>query len=435
MSLETTFCGRKIRSPFGAAALALSSPGAQNPKIYTDRILKFIEYGSGIASTFIIREESIKDYPKHKEPTYIWGRINRPEHNYLIAQADAEQIQGRIEVGLELTKILRERCPPDVLVQANVVVHTLEPKQWADHCKAFEDAGADLIELDVSCGADKPGVEPDVPYSWMEGMPAQYISDRPLVLAEIMKAITSVVKIPVGFKMSAETGWPRFLYIAKAAYEAGAKFVSCTNVHIGINGIDIYNRGKPDRDSAQLTKNQFGALVGCSGYAGMKQVAGIKLFVPELDLVGISGIRKPEDVVAYIMLGAQITEVCSGIMYYGGRFIKRVKYFLERFMKEQGYNSIDEMRGLALKEFELDSSKVDYGYGKKLAVTDEAKCTGCGFCVDSQCFASYLENGIAKVNSDECTGCGLCVWICPEEARSLVMREKPRRVGIKALDA
>jgi NAD-dependent dihydropyrimidine dehydrogenase PreA subunit len=50
---------------------------------------------------------------------------------------------------------------------------------------------------------------------------------------------------------------------------------------------------------------------------------------------------------------------------------------------------------------------------------DDAKCTGCGQCVDA-CPASALalENDKAKVN-DECLDCGVCADECPNEALSL----------------
>ena len=179
-----------------------------------------------------------------------------------------------------------------------------------------------------------------------------------------------------------------------------------------------------------MTKNQYVALIGASRQIARKQVAGIKLTIPDIEVVGITGIVKPEDVIDYIMLGAQITELSSGIMFYGGKYIKKVKDFLEKFMAEQGYESIGDFRGLALKEFEMDSTNIDYGFGERLAVTDEFKCTGCGFCVESQCYASCLRDGVAIVLPDECTGCGLCVHICPQEARTMIARDKPRHVGI-----
>jgi NAD-dependent dihydropyrimidine dehydrogenase PreA subunit len=51
-------------------------------------------------------------------------------------------------------------------------------------------------------------------------------------------------------------------------------------------------------------------------------------------------------------------------------------------------------------------------------VVDEAKCNGCGTCVDvcpSECFT--LEDNISKVTDpDACVDCESCVENCAEEA-------------------
>lgn len=417
MSLRTKFCGKELRAPFGSAALAMSSPSAASAQNYADRLLKWIDYGAGIVSTLFVLNESLKDYPTEKEPTFLWGRCRREEHNFLYVQADMNCIVGRLEEGLEIIRIVKEKSPPDVLVQANIIAKSTNPGIWAEHAKLFEEAGADQIELDTSCSI------------WIAG-DVCLLSDRPEEVSAVINEITKNVKIPVGIKMTPETGFPRFIQVAKAVHDAGGKFVSCANAVVGVNPIDIYNGGRPDKGAYPMTKNQFVALIGASRQIARKQVAGIKLTIPDIEVVGITGIVKPEDVIDYIMLGAQITELSSGIMFYGGKYIKKVKDFLEKFMAEQGYESIEDFRGLALKEFEVDSTNIDYGFGERLAVTDEFKCTGCGFCVESQCYASCLRDGVAIVLPDECTGCGLCVHICPQEARTMIVRDKPRHVGI-----
>lgn len=417
MNLKTTFCGKEIRSPFGSAALAMSSPSAASATRYADRLLRWIDYGAGIVSTLFVLDESLKDYPTGKEPTFLWGCCRRKEHNFLYVQADMNCIVGRLEEGLEIIRIVKGKSPPGVLVQANIIVRSTDPIAWAEHARLFEEAGADLIELDTSCSI------------WIGG-DVCLLSDRPEDVSAVIREITRRVKIPVGIKMTPETGYPRFLHVAKAVRDAGGKFVSCANAAVGVNQIDIYNRGRPDKDAYPMTKNQFVALIGASRQITRKQVVGIKLAIPDLEVVGITGILKPEDVIEYIMLGAQITELSSGLMFYGGKYIRKVKDFLENFMNEQGYESIEDFRGLALKEFETDSARIDYGFGKRLAVTDKIKCTGCGFCAESQCYASRLQDGIAVVDPEECTGCGLCVHICPQEARTMVIRGTPRPIGI-----
>jgi ferredoxin len=51
---------------------------------------------------------------------------------------------------------------------------------------------------------------------------------------------------------------------------------------------------------------------------------------------------------------------------------------------------------------------------------DEAKCTGCGDCVDTcPTEALKVEDAKVKVNADECSDCAACIDACPESALEL----------------
>jgi NAD-dependent dihydropyrimidine dehydrogenase PreA subunit len=50
---------------------------------------------------------------------------------------------------------------------------------------------------------------------------------------------------------------------------------------------------------------------------------------------------------------------------------------------------------------------------------DEAKCTGCGTCIDvCPNEAIALVGDKAKINPDDCLECGSCEGECPSEAIS-----------------
>ena len=94
-------------------------------------------------------------------------------------------------------------------------------------------------------------------------------------------------------------------------------------------------------------------------------------------------------------------------------------------MEEQGYNSIDEFRGLGLKYIaEMGEVQKEFKaqVGKLIARTDEDKCVGpdsCDICLDAFCLATYEEDGKVKIDPKLCCGCNLCVIRCPYVARSL----------------
>lgn len=65
-----------------------------------------------------------------------------------------------------------------------------------------------------------------------------------------------------------------------------------------------------------------------------------------------------------------------------------------------------------------------------LAVTDETRCTDCGYCIPRCIFnARQLVDGKTVYHPERCYGCGLCVTVCPEEAIRLELRTLAERAA------
>lgn len=66
---------------------------------------------------------------------------------------------------------------------------------------------------------------------------------------------------------------------------------------------------------------------------------------------------------------------------------------------------------------------------------DEARCVGCGTCVElCQFGALSLEDGHAVVDAAACMGCGVCTQACPQAALSLARApDRPAPLEIEAL--
>ena len=52
------------------------------------------------------------------------------------------------------------------------------------------------------------------------------------------------------------------------------------------------------------------------------------------------------------------------------------------------------------------------------AVVDEAKCTGCGICVDECPVEAITLDDVVKIDPEVCTDCGRCIEECPNDAIS-----------------
>lgn len=319
---------------------------------------------------------------------------------------------------------MKQNKPPDVPIIASVAGLGAFPETIVAGARALDQAGVDLIEVNIGCGlsAALEGAEE----SYFEGSFPLYfagslVGDQPDLAENIARAVVRAVNIPVGVKLSPETGYPRIIGLARRIKDAGARFVNCGNNAVAIAPPDIYNGGKtkwPFMDA-----NPFVAASG--NWLRMivyKQVAGIAKFVPGIDVVATGGLVTPEHVVEALMLGATVTQGVTGMLLSGRRLIRRDVQFLTKYMNETGYQSVNDFIGLGL-EYVKPVNKVDFMQGRIFAEVDSLKCTGCGRCTDHICLALYMENGIANVKVEDCLGCGMCVALCPDSA--VTLREKP----------
>lgn len=241
------------------------------------------------------------------------------------------------------------------------------------------------------------------------------------LVEKMVKAVVKAVHIPVGVKLSPEIGFPRVVGLARSLRDIGAKYIEIFNFAPTIAPPDIYNRGKgrwPYVDGNPFIAGSGGWLrMGC-----YKNVAAIAKFAPGIEIAASGGLLTPEHVVEVMMLGAGLVEFCTGILLEGRSLLRRTIEFLEKFMDEQGYRSVEDFVGLGVQYIE-PCDKVEYYPDRVVAEVDPAKCKESGLCTDHICIAIVREKGKAKVRPEACDGCGLCVENCPNGAISLKFLE------------
>jgi dihydropyrimidine dehydrogenase (NAD+) subunit PreA len=97
-----------------------------------------------------------------------------------------------------------------------------------------------------------------------------------------------------------------------------------------------------------------------------------------------------------------------------------------RFMEEQGYDSVEEFRGLFLDKVALTPGEIEAF--DVVAKVDNEKCNGCGLCAKpAHCGLSEraikIVNNKAVVDETQCLGCETCASICPETAITMVKKK------------
>jgi dihydropyrimidine dehydrogenase (NAD+) subunit PreA len=144
--------------------------------------------------------------------------------------------------------------------------------------------------------------------------------------------------------------------------------------------------------------------------------------VPDIQIAGGGGLTNWRQSVEMIMYGATALTYCTALYFLGFEVLEEIEAGLRRYVVEQGYSNILDVRGMALQHITVPHEVV---YVDKLPLIERETCVGCGFCIrPGHCEALALVDGKAKlVEPGLCTRCGVCYWLCPHDAISMVPAE------------
>jgi len=96
-----------------------------------------------------------------------------------------------------------------------------------------------------------------------------------------------------------------------------------------------------------ILKNRFGGLSG----PAVKPIAVRCVFdvydSVNIPIIGVGGIRDYKDVLEFLYAGASCVQIGTSIIYEGMDIFEKILNGLERFMNEKGYESVDELVGIA----------------------------------------------------------------------------------------
>ena len=202
-------------------------------------------------------------------------------------------------------------------------VFGFDAEEFAESAAMGEKGGAIAVELNVSCPHVKEvGVE---------------IGQRPLVVAEVTRAVKSRVRIPVFVKLSPNV--TDISEIAKAAETAGADAITAINTVLGTS-VDV-DSGFPILG---------GVLGGLSGPAihpiALRAVYQIRRAV-NIPVIGVGGIDDWKGAVQMMMAGASAVQIGSAITSKGLNVFRDVTTGIAKFLELKGYRSVSEIVSLA----------------------------------------------------------------------------------------
>ncbi|HCR48728.1 MAG TPA: dihydroorotate dehydrogenase-like protein [Bacteroidetes bacterium] len=329
MDLRTTYMGLELRSPIVVSACPLSED--------LDNILKMEDHGAGAVVLFSLFEEQIRQEHAHYDAIMA-------ATNHMFAEAvDFFPELDDYHVGsaqyLELIRQAKERVDMPVIASLNGITN----EGWIQYAAEMEAAGADGLEMNVFW------IPADIRLRGEE-VEARYL--------EIIRAVKAVVQIPVAFKLN-----PYFSGIAHFADQV------CRN---GADALVLFNRFyQPDFDIHKLK------VLHNLRFSDAAEIRLPLLWIAVLyhrigaSLAATTGVQSANEVVKYLLAGADVAMTASALYKYGIGYLKNMHHDLKEWMQEMGFTSVEAFKGVMSQQ--NISDPVAYERANYIHILENAK--------------------------------------------------------------
>ena len=304
--LTTEYVGLTLKSPIVIASAGITET--------VERMEKGQENGAGAVVMKSYFEEEISrtsPTPRFRIIKHDMGK-NKTFTLFSYEQASEWDIQRYAqEVSTAKSKLHIKIIPS---------INCITDEGWVESAKMLEAAGADALELNTSC-------------------PHGSITFRGQAVEETIfttvRLVREAVSLPIVAKISPMVTSP--IALAKGLEE------------IGVQGVTIFNRM-----TGLVVDIEEEAPIMHGGYAGhggpwaiqypLRWISEIRPQV-KINIAGSGGVSTWEDVVKYILVGANVVQTCTAVIMNGYEIIGELLNGLEAYMDRKGYETLDDFRG------------------------------------------------------------------------------------------
>jgi dihydroorotate dehydrogenase (NAD+) catalytic subunit len=219
----------------------------------------------------------------------------------------------------EITEAKTIGCP--VIVS----VYGFSAEEFVQVAKKAENAGADGLELNVSCPhVEKTGSE---------------IGQDTMLLEEVVRAVKRETRIPVFVKLTPNV--TDIVECAKAAEKSGADAVVAINT-VRAMAINV-EAMKP------ILGNKFGGLSG----PAIKPIALRCVYEiyrqVNVPIIGCGGVSDWRGAVEFMLAGAKAVQIGTAVAFKGLDVFQSVTKGIDAYLETKGFESVKEIVGLAHK--------------------------------------------------------------------------------------
>ena len=204
-----------------------------------------------------------------------------------------------------------------------VSIYGFSEGEYATVAKKAVDAGADAVELNVSC--------PHVKETGSE------IGQNPEVLSKVVRKVKVSVDKPVFVKLSPNV--TSIADIAESAAKAGADALTAINT-VKAMAIDA-------ETVMPILSNKVGGLSG----PAVKPIAIRCVYdiyeQVKVPIIGCGGITNWRDAVEFLLAGASAVQIGTAVALKGSSVFKAVTRGIETYLKSKGFESVNEIVGIS----------------------------------------------------------------------------------------
>ncbi|MGA6984670.1 MAG: dihydroorotate dehydrogenase-like protein [Terriglobales bacterium] len=303
IDLSTTYMGLQLRTPLVASASPLSQE--------IDSIRRLEDAGASAVVLYSLFEEQLRQESFELEHHLAEGTNSFAEASSFFPQPD------EFHLGPEgyLNHIRKAKDAVEIPIMASLNGATLGG--WAKYAKQIEQAGADAIECNIyfiPTNLDIAG------------------SDIEKTYIDILREVKISVHIPVAVKVS-----PFFSNMANMAMRLN---------EAGANGLVLFNRFyQPDINLDELEIQPNVLLSTPQALRLPLTWIGILYSRIRASLAATSGVHGPEDVIKLLMVGADVTMLCSVLLRNGISHLRDFEEGLLAWMEKHEYESVHQMKG------------------------------------------------------------------------------------------
>ncbi len=312
MYLQTNYLGLTLKNPI----VPSSSPLTRD----LDQSRRLEDAGAAAIVMHSLFEEQIRSEEEHYSRFLLDQSIGHAEADSF--HPSHVDFTSSLDEHLEQLQKLKQALDIPIIASLNGV----SPQGWITHGKDLEQAGADALELNVyyiPSGNDENA----------EQVEQRYI--------DLLQDLRKQVQLPITMKLSSQFSSP--VDMIKKLEQSGA------------NGVALFNRFyQPDIDLETLQFRHALELSDSQESLLRIRWIGILRGHTKMSLAATGGFRQSDDVLKALLVGADITHLCSELLEQGTQRITTILSDLEHWMQAREYTSLQQLKGSMCKQCAID---------------------------------------------------------------------------------